>query len=160
MVKGNTIIFWFREELCMRDIELYEHAFYNNPEIIPVFCFDPREESFSNSNTKTQDLNFRIPDGIKVFCEKLHEHGTHVVLFHDCFEKVIPSLARVLFARKVITGELILPEQSNTPSLTEFRNQKVVEVAAILSMHSIPLQYLSILSYSRNWHDISDTEKK
>ena len=160
MVKGNTILFWFREELCLRDIELYEYATGNNADIIPVFCFDPREEIFSNKNVQTPELNFQIPEGIAAFCEKLHEQGTHVVLFHDSVEKVIPSLARVLSARKVLTGALLLPEKSISPALTEFKNQKVLEVASILNLHSISLEFLPPNSFPPNWHDIYANNKQ
>lgn len=139
MEKENKILFWFRENLSLEHNGGFYHAIQNSTEIIPVYCFDPRENQYSDSsNTIRNFLRDRVQN-VEILRRELQLHSSNLLVVTEPYEKIIPSLARVLKVSCVITNNLVLPELSNVPDLIFFRNQKAREVFQLLNMHTIPL---------------------
>ncbi|MDQ3050176.1 MAG: deoxyribodipyrimidine photo-lyase [Bacteroidota bacterium] len=141
MDQGNKILFWFRESLCLEGTGGLCKAVADNSEIIPVFCFDPRERDL----VKTSFLSAGyLQDQIRsaaALRNELVKRGSNLLVVAHPYEKIIPSLARVLKVTQVITNQLSEPEISAFPELTAFRNQKAREVSQLLGMHSIPVYF-------------------
>ena len=108
-------------------------------EIIPVYCFDPREYQIPNCNSR--DFLDQQGTAVSILRNSLQKRGSNLLVVHNHFETIIPSLARVLIVKKVVTNELVNNPSSSRKELTEFRNQKALEVQKLLNMHSIPMVF-------------------
>ncbi len=141
MEQGNKILFWFRESLNLERTGGLCRALSDSAEIIPVFCFDPRErELLLNTYISPGFLNDQIRSAAALRNELVNRGSNLLVVAHP-YEKIIPSLARVLKVTQVVTHQLSDPEKTAFPELTAFRNQKAREVSQLLGMHSIPIYF-------------------
>jgi len=137
MEYGNRILFWFRENLLLEGHVGLCKALQESIEIIPVYCFDPRESKIPHCNS--WDFLHQQSSAVSILRKSLQKRGSNLLVVHDQFEKIIPSLARVLIVNKVVTNELVKNPPAGEMELAEFRNQKALEVQKLLNMHSIPL---------------------
>jgi len=139
MEQGNKILFWFRESFALDNSEVLCNAINDYAEVIPVFCFDPREQELIKGLYASSDL---INDQIRkaqLLRKELQLHGSNLLVVNHPYEKIIPSLARVLKVTKVVTNQLVDPETVSCPELSSFRNQKAREISYLLNLHSIPV---------------------
>jgi len=139
MESGNRILFWFRENLLLDGHEGLCKTLQESKEIIPVYCFDPREYEIQNCNSR--DFLDQQGTAVSTLRKSLQKRGSNLLVVHNYFEKIIPSLARVLVVNKVVTNELVNEHSFSRKELTEFRNKKALEVQNLLNMHSIPLVF-------------------
>lgn len=139
MEQGNKILFWFREIFALDNSEILCNASNDYVEVIPVLCFDFRERDVISGLYASSDL---MSDQIKkaeLLRKELQLRGSNLLVVNHPYEKIIPSLARVLKVSKVVTNQLIDPELDSCPELTAFRNQKAREISYLLNLHSIPV---------------------
>lgn len=61
------------------------------------------------------------------------------MVVHDRYERIIPSLARVLGVNQVRTENFSSEYRSEHTEVSRFRNLKALEIRQLLNMHSIPV---------------------
>jgi len=110
-------------------------------EIIPVHCFDSRELEFYPAYTNPFDFLNSHKDEVQRLQNNLLKKGNNLLIVYDYFEKIIPSLARVLHVSAVVTDEIPVDSHTLQSDLTHFRNSKALEVQKLLNMHSIPVYF-------------------
>ncbi len=138
MKNGNRVLFWFRNHLSIHRNPALVKALMDCTELIPVYCFDPREVAISvNANESETAVNQLI---IKVskLRDQLQNKGSNLLIVNNNYEQIIPSLARVLSVNEVISDPLLIEKDRKHLLSIQFRNQKTLEVKTLLSMHSIP----------------------
>ncbi len=141
MEQREKILFWFRDNLLLKSISGICTSVKAGTEIIPVFCFDSREYALlgsRNFNSAFFEDQFR---SARLLRQDLKSRGSNLLVVSHPYEKIIPSLARVLRVTRVVTNQLIQPEKTSFPDLTAFRNLKAGEVSQMLRMHSIPFTF-------------------
>jgi deoxyribodipyrimidine photolyase len=138
MEQANKILFWFRESLQLDSCGLC-NAVIESSEIIPVFCFDPRETELVRNFPGGSGIVQQQIQSVKSLRQELKARGSNLLVVGDPYEKIIPSLARVLNINKVVTNWLPEPMHTELPELTSFRNKKTLEIRNLLQMHSIPM---------------------
>jgi deoxyribodipyrimidine photolyase len=136
MICRKQVLFWFREHLELEGHHGLCKALNEASTIIPVYCFDPREAvidpvTFSSSIKKQVDAVISLRAA-------LMQRGSNLLVVEGYFEKIIPSLARVLQVQQVVT-HIYMEGKGN--KLADFRWQKAGEVAQLLNMHSIPVLF-------------------
>jgi deoxyribodipyrimidine photolyase len=139
MKSQNRILFWFRENLNLKgNLALYK-ALDECSELIPVYCFDPREIAISNELENQKLFINQLITKVSLLRNNLQKNGTNLLVVNDYFEKVIPSLARILQVDSVISDLPVQENYSSFDKVSGFRYQKVIEVKNLLNMHSIPV---------------------
>lgn len=141
MEQGEKILFWFRDNLLLESISGLGNSVKAGTEIIPVFCFDSREYALMascNFNSAFFEDQFR---SARLLRQGLKERGSNLLVVSAPYEKIIPSLARVLSVSRVVTHQLLNPEKTSFPDLTSFRNLKASEINQLLRLHSIPFAF-------------------
>jgi len=140
MFESRTILYWFREPGNLPINSHGDSPFRDCSGLIPVFCFDFREERlFENREDYTKYMN----DVIKKVGEmrlSLQQRGSNLLILNGSYEILIPSVARVLSVDEVIAGFDSTPYNHNTAGLLDFRNRKTGEVNHLLNMHSIAMR--------------------
>ncbi len=135
MKQENKILFWFRNELNLQENSALVEALFLSTEFIPVFCFDPRESGLIKP--ESQSYFSTLVDRVSELRQELRLKGSNLLVVHDRYEKIIPSLARVLGVNQVYTDDVAADYKSSNQELERFRNFKALEVKQLLNMHSI-----------------------
>lgn len=135
MKQENKILFWFRNELNIQENSTLVEALFFSTEIIPVFCFDPRESGLIKPESQT--YYSKLVHHVAELRQELRLKGSNLLVVHDRYEKIIPSLARVLGVNQVYTDGVAADYKSSNQELERFRNFKALEVKQLLNMHSI-----------------------
>ena len=135
MKQENKILFWFRNDLNIQENNALIEALVLSTELIPVFCFDPRESGL----IKQDSLGFysKLFEMVASLRHELRLKGSNLLVVHDKYEKIIPSLARVLGVTQVYSDGIIADYKSINQDLERFRNFKALEVKQLLKMHSV-----------------------
>jgi deoxyribodipyrimidine photolyase len=133
-MNGKNILLWCREPSWCQG--LHPNLFSDAITLIPVFCFDPREKEFFNDNHQFSDFNTSLLDGVSRLRSELVSKGSNLLVSNGNYEKVIPSLARVLQANEVVTFHQGT-HHSVLENLASFRADSINQVAFNLNMHSI-----------------------
>lgn len=131
----DRLLYWFREPFLTGDIACLCQETKGCSELVPVFCFDQREENLmteSDSRFKVQQVA-RLRDDLK-------SRGSNLLVVYNSYEIIIPSLARVLKVGKVLSHPLALTSPSDEALLHDFREAQLKEVGHLLNMHSIDLK--------------------
>ncbi len=147
MEQENKILFWFREHLSIENNGGLSQAIQCGSEIIPVFCFDPRETELARSSNNLKKFLDEQVQRIEKLRKELQLRGSNLLVVNEPYETIIPSLARVLKVSKVFTDQLVMSELSHLPELIFFRNQKAAEVFRLLNMHSIPMVLTDLVKH-------------
>ncbi|MGF1494482.1 MAG: DASH family cryptochrome [Microcoleaceae cyanobacterium] len=114
----QRIIIWYRNDLRIHDHEPLHWAIQDKAEIIPLYCFDPRQFSktcFGFPKTggfRTQFLLESVAD----LRSSLQERGSDLILRQGLPEKIIPELVKTLevdavYYSKEVTAEEVGVEQ-------------------------------------------------
>lgn len=105
---------------------------------VPVYCFDPREASLSEQHDPCGKLFHAQIRQVKSLRFALRKKGCDLLVVNGFYERMIPSLARVLQVKHVVSM-LNLPDSipADDP-VKKFRSEKEREVISLLNMHSIP----------------------
>lgn len=145
MESQERLLYWFREPVLVGDIACLCQETEGCSELVPVFCFDQREEQMmteSESRIKVRQVA-RLRDALK-------SRGSNLLVVYNSYEVIIPSLARVLNVSKVLSHPLAFTSPSDEPLLHDFRETRLKEVGHLLNMHSIDLK-ISNLKNSPVW---------
>ena len=111
MESKERLLYWFREPALVGDISCLCQESEGCRELVPVFCFDPREEqlmSQTESRLKVQR--------IALLREALKSRGSNLLVVYNSYEVIIPSLSRVLNVSNVLTHPLSFTSLSETLS--------------------------------------------
>lgn len=140
MKTGNRVLFWFRNHLSIHGNPALQNALSVCTELIPVFCFDPREITVSSDSSMHELAANQLINKVSCLREQLQGKGSNLLIVNNHYERIIPSLARVLSVNEVISDPLLTGNEINHHSI-QFRNQKAEEVKSLLNMHSIPFNH-------------------
>jgi len=141
MKTGNRVLFWFRNHLSIHGNPALHNALGVCSELIPVFCFDPREIAVYPDSDKHELAANQLINKISVLRNQLQNKGSNLLIVNNHYERIIPSLARVLSVNEVISDPLLTGNETKLYHSIQFRNQKAQEVKSLLNMHSIPFNH-------------------
>ena len=94
----KLILIWYRHDLRLHDHEALGQALKENAQIIPVYCFDPRQfakTSFGFPKTGGFRAQFLL-ESVADLRNSFLQLGSNLVLRRGFPEEIIPSLAREL----------------------------------------------------------------
>lgn len=137
MKSGNRVLFWFRNNLSINGNSSLQSALHSCTELIPVFCFDPREITVTSEPNMQELTANQLINKVAGLREQLKSKGSNLLVVNNYYERIIPSLSRVLNVNEVISDALQSVNEVNYHTIL-FRNQKAEEVKRLLNMHSIP----------------------
>jgi deoxyribodipyrimidine photolyase len=140
MHQENRILFWFRENLELSSNKQLISAIRNCSSLIPVFCFDPREPRLLDEE-EAGTFRLKLVEKVINLRNGLLNKGSNLLVVNDHYEKIIPSLARVLEVNLVVTDNTDTDFEMY-PEIKNHRSKKTNELAFLLNMHSIELKSL------------------
>ncbi len=141
MISQNKILFWFRDNLSLWGNSSLLNFLEHSSEFTPVFCFDPREVLVADHQNKKCEYANKLINKVLTLRKNLQEVGSDLLVVSDHYEKIIPSLARVLNVDMVATERIAASKGVATDPMTHFREEKLLEINTLLRMHSIPLVF-------------------
>ena len=140
MSNRSKILFWFREDLDIMRNKAFHDALMLSSELIPVFCFDAREQHLTHPLTGSPTDYFTgLIHKVSHLRNELLKRGSNLMVVHDRYERIIPSLARVLGVHQVRTENFSPEYRTELAEINRFRNLKTLEIRQLLNMHSIPV---------------------
>ena len=145
METSGRLLYWFREPALLEDISCLCQEAEGCRELVPVFCFDPREEKLSDPTELSKKSS-----KVARLREELKSRGSNLLVVYNFYEVIIPSLARVLQVNKVLTHRLSSCSLNHEQVIHEFREDKFKETGHLLNMHSINLK-ISNLNQTSAW---------
>jgi deoxyribodipyrimidine photo-lyase len=91
----KTAIVWFKTDLRITDNETLVKALAQNEQIVPVYCFDPRQwRTTENGFKKTGSLRTQfLFESLIDLNKQLERLGAHLLIANGLPEEVIPQLA-------------------------------------------------------------------
>ncbi|NEP62541.1 MAG: DASH family cryptochrome [Symploca sp. SIO2G7] len=107
------ILLWFRNDLRLHDHEPLHRALEQQADIIPVYCFDPRQfdqTSFGFPKTGTYRAQFLL-ESVADLQNSLRVKGSDLIIRHGRPEKEIPSIANALQVDAVYWHEEVTSEE-------------------------------------------------
>lgn len=107
------ILLWFRNDLRLHDHEPLHRAWEQTADIIPVYCFDPRQfgqTRFGFPKTGAYRAQFLL-ESVADLQASLQAKGTDLVIRHGKPEAEIPTLAKALQADAVYWHEEVTSEE-------------------------------------------------
>ncbi|MGB3789060.1 MAG: DASH family cryptochrome, partial [Phormidesmis sp.] len=115
------ILLWLRNDLRLHDHEPFHRAAQQGAEIIPLYCFDPRqfaETSFGFLKTGAYRAQFLI-ETVADLRKELRSRGSNLVIRHGKPEEEIPSLIKTLNIHAVYWHEEVTPEETDIEQRVE-----------------------------------------
>lgn len=109
-----SIIVWYRNDLRVQDHEPLHAAATQSEQVIPVYCFDPRQFAqthYGFPKTGAFRAQFLL-ESIADLCRQLRSLGSDLVIHRDRPEVVLPAIAQatgataVYYHREVTSEEL------------------------------------------------------
>lgn len=94
----RRIIIWYRNDLRLHDCETLDRAIREKAQIIPVYCFDPRQfgtTSFGFPKTGAFRAKFLL-ESLADLRQSLARLGSNLIVRRGLPEAIIPSLAKQL----------------------------------------------------------------
>ena len=107
------ILLWFRNDLRLHDHEPLHRALEQKAEIIPVYCFDPRQfgqTSFGFEKTGSYRAQFLL-ESVADLRQSLKAKGSDLVIRHGKPEEEIPTLVKALQVDAVYWHEEVTSEE-------------------------------------------------
>jgi deoxyribodipyrimidine photo-lyase len=91
---SKKILVWFRNDLRLHDNEVLVEAIAKSDEILPVYCFDPRQFEFTIHNTiKTGALRAQfLIESVAALRSCLQKFGGDMLIFNGKPEEILPDL--------------------------------------------------------------------
>ena len=132
---GKNILLWCREPSWCRGIS--PQPFGDAFTLIPIFCFDPRESDLFPDKQIFKRYNRELISGVETLRQDLITRGSNLLVMSGHYEKVIPSIARVLQVDEVVTFNHPATQHHVFEHFMSFRENSIQEVAFQLNMHSI-----------------------
>ncbi|MEM9568600.1 MAG: DASH family cryptochrome [Cyanobacteria bacterium P01_E01_bin.34] len=109
----HRILLWFRNDLRLHDHEALHEAVKQKAEIVPVYCFDPRQfgqTPYGFPKTGAFRAQFLL-ESVADLRRSLQERGSELVIRIGKPEEVIPALAKQLEAKAVHYHEEVTSEE-------------------------------------------------
>jgi deoxyribodipyrimidine photo-lyase len=129
---GSRILIWFRNDLRLHDHHPLGQALKKQGEIIPLYCFDPRqygETSFGFPKTGSFRSEFLL-ESVANLRQSFRDRGSDLLIYQGLPEKVIPDIAATLdieavyFHREVTSEEVAV--ENNLRNALEPLGVKIV----------------------------------
>ncbi|MEL6333166.1 MAG: deoxyribodipyrimidine photo-lyase, partial [Cyanobacteria bacterium J06626_26] len=122
------ILLWFRNDLRLHDHEPLHRALEQTADIIPVYCFDPRQfcqTSFGFPKTGSYRAQFLL-ESVADLRASLQAKGADLLIRHGKPENVIPTLAKSLqvdavYWHEEVTAEEIAVEKGVEQALNQLK---------------------------------------
>jgi deoxyribodipyrimidine photo-lyase len=121
-VTKARILIWYRNDLRLQDHEPLVRALRNGADVIPVYCFDPRQfgtTSYGFPKTGVFRAQFLL-ESLTDLRQNLRNLGSDLVVRQGLPEAVIPAIAQelqaeaVYYHREVTSEELAVEQALNT----------------------------------------------
>jgi deoxyribodipyrimidine photo-lyase len=126
---AQRIIYWFRNDLRLRDNEALFSAVSSASEILPVYVFDPRQFERTKLNfrrTGAMRAQFLL-DAVIDLRNRLREKGGDLLIRVGAPEKIVAQLAEENNAQYVYTSKEIAPAETRIESSLS-KNLKLVNI--------------------------------
>ncbi|MGD1952613.1 MAG: DASH family cryptochrome [Leptolyngbyaceae cyanobacterium] len=107
------ILLWFRNDLRLHDHEPLHRALEQKAEIIPVYCFDPRQfgqTSFGFAKTGSYRAQFLL-ESVADLRKSLQAKGSNLVIRHGKPEEEIPAIVKSLQVDAIYWHEEVTSEE-------------------------------------------------
>lgn len=118
----SRILIWYRNDLRIHDHEPLYRALKSRAQVIPVYCFDPRQfgqASFGFPKTGAFRAQFLL-ESLADLRQSLRSLGSDLILRHGTPETILPNLAKQLqvsavhYYREVTSEELAVESAVKT----------------------------------------------
>ena len=109
------ILVWFRNDLRLHDHEPLHRALAQKAEIIPLYCFDPRQFSktpFGFEKTGAYRAKFLL-ETVAALREEVRSRGSDLVIRQGKPETEIPALVKALNIDAVYWHEEVTAEETD-----------------------------------------------
>lgn len=134
-MSGKTVVLWCREPSFCKGIPA--SPFGDAVSLVPLYCFDPRERGCFQDPYQFEKYHNMVLDSVLSLRNDLQTRNSNLLVVNGNYEKMIPSIARVLGASEVVTFNFPeTPFLLNT-TLQSFKSQSLNDVSFNLGMHSI-----------------------
>lgn len=125
---ANRIIIWYRNDLRLHDHEPLQQALKAKAQIIPLYCFDPRQfgkTSFGFPKTGAFRAQFLL-ESVADLRQSLQKLGSNLIIRQGLPEEIIPQLAKQLEASAVyyhaeVTSEELQVEKALNKAITPLK---------------------------------------
>lgn len=125
---ANRIIIWYRNDLRLHDHEPLQEALKTKAQIIPLYCFDPRQfgkTSFGFPKTGAFRAQFLL-ESVADLRQSLQKLGSNLIIRIGFPEEIIPQLAKQLEVSAVyyhaeVTSEELQVEKALNKALTPLK---------------------------------------
>ncbi|TKB99609.1 DASH family cryptochrome [Pedobacter cryotolerans] len=118
---SKKILVWFRNDLRLHDNEMLVEALAKSDEILPVFCFDPRQfEPTSYQTIKTGSIRTKfLIESVKGLREALQALGGDILIVQGKPEEVLPELVNQYEIAEVYHHREVASEETEVSTLVE-----------------------------------------
>jgi deoxyribodipyrimidine photo-lyase len=109
----SSILIWYRNDLRIHDHEPLAEALKQNTQIVPVYCFDPRQfgkTSFGFPKTGKFRAQFLL-EGVADLRSRLQALGSNLVVRIGKPEEILPKLAKEVEAKALYFYEEVASEE-------------------------------------------------
>jgi deoxyribodipyrimidine photo-lyase len=123
----DRIIIWYRNDLRIHDCEPLHQAIATHAEIIPLYCFDPRQfgqTSFGFAKTRAWRAQFLL-ESVADLRESLRSLGSDLIIRQGLPEIIIPDLANLLEATAVYYAQEVTSEETRVESALKINLQQL-----------------------------------
>ena len=120
-MKFNRVLVWFRNDLRIGDNEALTRAIQQSQEIIPVYCFDPRQfvpTEFGFSKTGSHRANFLF-QSIQSLRESFISIQANLVILQGKPEEELIKLAEEIGAKGIFFSKEVTSEERNVDKSLE-----------------------------------------
>jgi deoxyribodipyrimidine photo-lyase len=122
-MKERKILVWFRNDLRMHDQEALYKAASKAAQVIPVYCFDPRQFSrnalgFPKTGALRAQFLIESVEDLRLSLQRL---GSDLIVRMGKPEEVIPTLAEMAGVSAVYAGREIMEEETDVENHLEAR---------------------------------------
>lgn len=144
-MKPKTILLWCREPSWCKGLS--PTPFGEHVTLVPTFCLDPREAECLSDYQAQKSFRYETLKGVELLRQDLVSRGSNLLVSNGFYEKVIPSVARVLQVDEVVTFLNADAQVRVCEQLLEFRADALAQVSFHLSMHSIGFRMLDLKDF-------------
>jgi deoxyribodipyrimidine photo-lyase len=109
----TCLIYWFRNDLRLQDNRAFARACSQATHLVPVFCHDPEAQSVTPWGFERVGPHRRqfLAQGLADLSAQLRAMGSELIEVQGRAQDVLPELARVLGATRVLCETIAAPEE-------------------------------------------------
>lgn len=123
----NMIILWYRNDLRIHDHQPLYQALKVKAQIIPIYCFDPRQfgkTNFGFPKTGAFRAKFLI-ESVADLRNSLQKLGSNLVVFQQKPEVIIPQIAEKLSVKSVFFNQEVTAEEVRVEKAVDQALEKI-----------------------------------